>query len=120
MNRPNAHFDKVMQERLVKENQGFNMGRRTGTRPTTAVLAWRPANPFLTYERDPMTEAESKVFNSKHIHAKVMNDRIMVNNQAFVPGFYEPPSKSKTLKKSHSQEHLSVARNPKPQSTAAG
>ena len=46
MNEVNAHFD-----RLDKENHGFNMGRVYGDRPTTAVLAWRPNTPFLTYEK---------------------------------------------------------------------
>ena len=45
-----------------KENLGFNAGRRTGKRPSTAVLAWRPETPFLTYEKMPPNAAEKVEF----------------------------------------------------------
>jgi len=45
------------------------------------------------------------VFNSKRLHSKVMNDRIMDNNiRKFVPKGDDLP----TLKRSHSCEHLTA------------
>ena len=71
MNEANAHFDK-----LEKENQGFNVGRHQGARPTSAVLAWRPRNPFLTYEKPTLTDAQEHVLAQKQLHAKIMTDRL--------------------------------------------
>ena len=79
MNEPNAHFD-----RLEKENQGFNIGRHEGQRPTSATLAWRPRNPFLTYEKPALTDAQIQEFDSKKLHATIMNDRVQTYNQQFV------------------------------------
>ena len=79
MDSPNAYFNK-QQERLNKENQGFNVGRKAGERPSTAVQMWRPKNPFLTYEKPFPTKAMLKDFTQKRLHAKVMNERVQVYN----------------------------------------
>ena len=66
MNEANAHFDREMEkmrQRMEKENQGFNMGRHELQRPSTAILAWRPRNPFVTYEKAALTQAERHEFN---------------------------------------------------------
>ena len=80
MNEPNAHFD-----RLEKENQGFNVGRHEGQRPSTAVLAWRPRNPFLTYEKPVLTSGQLQELEGRQLHAKIMNERVQIYNQQFVP-----------------------------------
>ena len=79
MDEPNAHFDK-----LGKENQGFNVGRHEGKRPTSAILAWRPRNPFLTYEKATLTDAQLEEMDSKKLHSTIMNDRVQIYNQQFV------------------------------------
>lgn len=85
MNEQNTHFDKLM-AMAPKENQGFNIGRHERQRPTTAVLAWRPEKPFLTYEKKVTPKGEVELSNNKLLHAKIMNDRVMENNlRKFVP-----------------------------------
>ncbi len=79
MNETNAYFDK-QQALMNKENQGFNMGRHGIQRPSSAVIAWRPQNPFLTYEKTCLTNGEIENFTNKSLHAKIMNDRVQVNN----------------------------------------
>ena len=75
MNEANAHFDEE-QARLDKENQGFNMGRKKGQRPSSAIIRWRPTTPFLTFEKHPLNDAEKLEYLNKTLHAKVMNDRV--------------------------------------------
>ena len=48
---------------MEKENHGFNKGRHEGQRPSTAILAWRPRNPFLTYEKAALTKAQQHELN---------------------------------------------------------
>ena len=57
MVKSNAYFDKVY-AKMNKENQGINVGRLVGQRPSTAVQMWRPSDPFVTYEKAAYTAAE--------------------------------------------------------------
>lgn len=116
MNDANAHFDKL-QAQMNKENLGFNVGRHDGKRPSTAVLAWRPNKPFLTYEQRCLTKGQEQDFNNKRLHAKVMNDRVQTYNQQFVPEHLLPKEglawvkkSDKPLKKSRSQENIALTK----------
>lgn len=111
MNKPNAYFDKLM-----KENLGFNTGRHELKRPTTAVLAWRPKIPFLTFEKAMPTRGETELFNQKQLHAKVMNDRVMENNlRKFV---HSPDRVKPAVKRSQSHEAISIEKKAKESATS--
>ena len=98
------------------------MGRHGIQRPSSAVIAWRPQNPFLTYEKTCLTNGEIENFTNKSLHAKVMNDRVQVNNQnKFVPEHLLPTDSlawvkkeartvggRTTFKKSNSQEPITL------------
>ena len=49
------------------------------------MLAWRPRNPFLTYEKATLTNGQIQELENKQLHAKIMNDRVQIYNQQFVP-----------------------------------
>ena len=107
MNKPNAAFD-YEQAKRNKENQGLNMGRHPfGKRPTTAVLAWRPKKPFVTFEKAFNMRGKQQELDEKHLHAKIMNDCIQTNNLKHVPEHLLPSGelawvKPKSLRRSHS------------------
>ena len=79
MNESNAYFDKML-AKLNKENQGINVGRLVGQRPSTAVQNWRPKDPFVTYEMAALTKAEEQELEQKRLINKIRNDRIQVYN----------------------------------------
>lgn len=56
------------------------MGRHERERPNTAVLAWRPRNPFLTYEKATLNDAQLYELENKKLHAKIMDDRVQIYN----------------------------------------
>ena len=110
MNKVNAHFD-AEHARMNKENQGFNMGRHPPhKRPTTAVIAWRPRKPFLTFEKAFNTKGQQQVHDAKRLHAKIMNDCIQTNNLKSVPEHLLPTGElawvkpAKPLVRSKSQD----------------
>ena len=115
MNEANAHFDK-----LDKENQGFNVGRHQGGgRPTSAILAWRPRIPFLTYEKPTLTHVQEHIHTNKRLHAKVMDDRVQIYNQQFVPndllpsdcGWKKESKDRKAKKRSSSLDYPPMPKN---------
>ena len=66
------------------------MGRNYGQRPATSVLAWRPRNPFITYEKEFLSRAQVHEFDRKSLHAKIMDDCIQQRNQKYVPELLLP------------------------------
>ena len=68
MNEINAWFDERDAERGIPPNAFYK------------PYMWRPTQPFLTFEKEPMGEKEAEAFFTKEVHTKVMTENVMMRN----------------------------------------